>query len=119
MLRLVTALTVAALFAVPSAHAASGYKDCSGGFNPDGTAGTFYHQIEVKRITCAAGKKVVKDWVIQAEDSRIAPTATRKVLGYTCKGKATGGGDDDPDGGIRVTCKKDGGKKAVRFFGHP
>lgn len=115
MRRTAAVLTVALLAALalaPTAGAGgTGYTSCSGGFNPDGSPGTFYAKIKVKRITCAAGKKVVKDWVIQAEDSRVPPTATRKVLGYTCKGKASGEALD-------VKCTKANGK-AVTFHGQP
>lgn len=109
---LLTVALLAGLAGAPSAGAgSSSYTSCSGGFNPDGSPGSFYSKIKVKRITCTAGKKVVKDWVIQAEDSRVPPTATRKVLGYTCKGKASGGALD-------VKCTKAGGK-AVTFHGQP
>lgn len=116
MRRTAAVLTVALLAALglaapAGARAGASYKPCAGGFNPDGSPGPFYSKIKVKRITCAAGRKVVKNWVIQAEDSRVPPTATRKVLGYTCKGTASGEALD-------VKCTKANGK-AVAFHGQP
>jgi hypothetical protein len=105
---------------VPAAPAAgTAYKSCSGGYNNDGTPGTFYRKIRAKRVTCSTARSVTKAWIVyEAKTDGANPTATVKINGYSCKGSAVSA-PGDPNGGLEVRCVRDGGRKAVRFYGHP
>jgi hypothetical protein len=113
--------TIAALaLGTGSAAAAPQYVSCSGGYNPDGTPGSFYRMIKAKRVSCATARSVTKAWVVhESQTDGANPTGKVTIKGFACRGRATGGGGDDPDGGLAVTCKRSGGKKVVRFYGHP
>src|SRR5258708_2185764 len=107
---LVIAVAAAALAALPTttAGAAGTYVKCSGGYNPDGTQGSFYRKIRAKRITCSAARVVVKAWVVKHKSGTTDPTKKVTVNGYSCSGKAVSG-PSDPDGGLEVLCQRDGG----------
>ena len=113
-----TFIVAAALpLVVCAAAPAASYKSCSGGFNPDGSKGSFYMKIRAKGISCATAKSVTKAWVkYEASTDGANPTAKVKIKGYTCSGKAVKSASD-PEGGLAVVCAK--GAKAVRFTGHP
>lgn len=115
-LALVAAATLLTPALVPAAPAsAASFSACSGGYNPDGSAGSFYGQIRAKRITCPAARTVVRRWVRAHADGTGNPTATSRVLGYTCRGRAVTRGHDTE--GLSVLCVD--GRRAVAFFGHP
>jgi hypothetical protein len=110
----------AAVAALPAgtAGAAGTYTSCSGGYDPDGTPGSFYRKIRAKRITCSAARVVVKAWVVKHKSGSSDPTKKVTISGYSCTGKSVSA-PGDPNGGLEVLCQRDGGRKATRFFGHP
>jgi len=109
----VSAVPLAASAAAPAAS----YKSCSGGFNPDGSSGSFYRKIRAKGISCPTAKGVTKAWVkYEASRDGANPTAKVTVKGYKCSGKSVKSSGDD-EGALAVICAK--GSKAVRFTGHP
>jgi hypothetical protein len=109
---ILVALAVVALpLFVSSAAQSTAYKPCSGGFNPDGSKGSFYKSIRAKGIGCPAAKAITKAWVrYEASTDGANPTAKVKIKGYKCSGKAV-------KSSLVVSCVK--GSKAVRFVGHP
>ena len=111
-------LVVAALLLFPALAPAkqATYKPCGGGFNPDGSKGSFYSSIRAKKITCAKARSITKAWV-KYEDMTDGANPTGKVTikGYKCSGKALSA--PDSDGALAVKCVNGG--KAVRFSGHP
>jgi hypothetical protein len=115
---ILTALAVSATALTASASApAASYKSCSGGFNPDGSAGSFYIKIRAKGLGCPTAKAVTKAWVrYEASRDGANPTAKVKVKGYSCSGRSIKSAGDD-EGALAVLCVK--GTKAVRFTGHP
>jgi hypothetical protein len=116
---LAAVVCVSAVCALPAgAGAASGYKSCAGGYNPDGTPGSFYRKIRAKRVGCTTARTVVKAWVRAHADGSSSVIARITVAGYSCKGAGVSA-PGDPNGGLSVLCTRDGGRKAVRFYGHP
>src|SRR3954453_19912349 len=115
---LVIALATAAVAPVaPVAAPAASYKSCGGGFNPDGSKGSFYRSIRAKGISCATAKAITRAWVrYEAMHDGANPTGKVRVKGYRCSGKAS---KSSGDGGsaLSVVCVR--GAKAVRFLGHP
>lgn len=96
---------------------AASYKSCSGGFNPDGSKGSFYMKIRAKGLSCATAKSVTKAWVkYEASTDGANPTAKVTIKGYKCSGKALKSSGDS-EGALSVVCAK--ANKAVRFTGHP
>ncbi len=100
------------------AGAASPFTPCSGGYNPDGTKGSFYSNIRAKRVSCSVARSVTKAWVVkEARSDGANPTARISVKGYSCKGSVKRMDPRDAEGGLEVFCAQ--GRKGVRFYGHP
>ena len=110
------AVSVLAAGAVAAVPAAASAKACSGGFNPDGSKGSFYQQLRVTGLSCSAGRTVMHKWVVKMAPGTGNPTRTVTVKGFTCSGRSTAT-SEDPEGGLKVRCVK--GAKVVRFYGHP
>jgi hypothetical protein len=113
---LLTAFAVLATVAVaaPSTTGAASFKPCSGSFGPQGAAGGgFYRNITAKRATCGTARAVTKAWVVAHKSGSTNPTKKSVVLGYTCTGTAP------KENFLKILCKRDGGKYAVRFEGSP
>jgi hypothetical protein len=60
----------------------------------------------------------VKAWVIAHEDGSKSPVGRTTISGYACRGSSVSA-PGDPNGGLSVLCRRDGGRRAVRFYGHP
>jgi hypothetical protein len=115
-LLIVAAIAVLPLFAAHGAPAAS-YKSCSGGFNPDGSKGSFYRKIRAKGTSCATARSVTKAWVkYEAMHDGANPTAKVTIKGYKCAGKSVKSSGYS-DGALSVLCTK--GTAAIRFTGSP
>jgi hypothetical protein len=110
---LIVLATAALPLMLSAAAPAASYKSCSGGFDADGSKGSFYTKIRAKGLSCPTAKSVTKAWVkYEASTDGANPTAKVKVKGYSCTGKALKGA-----GALSVVCVK--GKAAVRFTGSP
>lgn len=124
MRRLLLVLLVL-LVAVPAAVAVAaddptrtpkGWKACSGSYGSQGEAGQgFYMFIKAKRLGCVEARKVLRAYL------RTFPEVgkPRRVQGFRCTLTAVSVDPDDPNGGGMAKCVRDGGKVAVRAYGHP
>ena len=110
------ALTLFATLALTATAGSHAYKSCSGGFDPDGSVGSFYRQIKAHNVSCAEARAETRAWVKAAQDAPFK--RPRFVRGYTCGARGVAPDPNAPNGGLAVRCAKPGGR-VVRFFGHP
>lgn len=95
---------------------AAGVAACRGGFDPDGSSGSFYAQIRAKALSCPTARTVVRAWIRhQNKTDGANPTGRVTIRRMRCAGRVvrTRG---DPNGGLAVTCVR--GASAVSFYGH-
>jgi hypothetical protein len=110
----VAVLAAIAVAAPSTTGAASLYKPCSGSFDPQGNpGGGFYRAITAKRVTCSTARSVTKAWVVAHKSGSTNPTSKSVVKGYTCTGSVPAAN------ALKILCRRDGGRKAVRFVGSP
>ena len=64
-------------------------------------------------MTCTTARKVTKAWVLAHASGSTNPTRKSIVLGYSCTGTVPS------TNALKILCVREGGYKAVRFFGSP